>query len=58
MPAVLTIHEACAMLKISKWTLYRLIHARQLKTIKIGSRRVVPVESVRLLIDRLSEDNA
>jgi excisionase family DNA binding protein len=56
-PAVLTIREACAVLKISKWTLYRLIHSRQLKTVKIGSRRVVPVESIRRLVSNLSEEH-
>lgn len=55
-PSVLTISEACEVLKISKWTLYRLIHSQQLKTIKIGSRRVVSVESIRRFVSNLEEN--
>ncbi|MGH8902638.1 MAG: helix-turn-helix domain-containing protein [Egibacteraceae bacterium] len=55
-PAVLTVPEACAVLRISKWTLYQLIRSRQLITIKIGSRRVVPVTAIRALLERLSDE--
>jgi hypothetical protein len=41
------------MLRISKWSLYELIRSRQLETVKIGSRRVVPVAAVHALLDRL-----
>ena len=55
-PTVLTIPEACAALRISKWMLYQLIRSRQLGTIKIGSRRVVPLASIQALLDRLQEE--
>lgn len=38
---LLTVDEAAAYLRISKWSLYQLIHQRRLKTIKIGNRRLV-----------------
>jgi len=57
-PSVLTIQETCAVLRISKWTLYQLIRSRQLVTIKIGSRRVVPAAAIQALIDRLQEEGA
>lgn len=57
-PVVLTVPEACAMLRISRWTLYELIRSRQLETVKIGSRRVVPVSAVRVFIDRLRGEEA
>src|SRR5690349_17057902 len=43
--AVLTAREACDYLRISKWTLYRLIRSGQIKTMKIGSRRLVRRQS-------------
>ena len=55
-PTVLTIQEACAALRISKWTLYQLIRSRQLATIKIGSRRVVSAAAIQALLDRLQEE--
>lgn len=56
--ALLTVPEAARMLRISRWGLYRLIHSRQLTTIKIGARRLIPRKAVVSLIDRLAgEDN-
>jgi len=52
-PVVLTVVEACQVLRISRWMLYRLIHSRRLETIKIGRRRFVPAAAVQEFIDRL-----
>lgn len=57
-PTVLTIPEACAALKVSKWTIYQLIRSRQLGTMKIGSRRVVPLAAIEALIERLQAEEA
>ena len=50
---MLTVEEACQYLRISKWTLYRLIQTGTLKTIKIGSRRLVRQASLQAFIDQL-----
>jgi len=50
---VLTVAEACTVLRISKWTLYELIRSRKLQTVKIGARRVIPMSAVHALLDRL-----
>lgn len=40
---LLTVAEACERLRISRWTFYRLVQTKQLRTITIGrSRRVTP----------------
>lgn len=52
-PAVLTVQETCTTLRVSRWTVYRLIRSGQLQTIKLGRRRVVPTAAVRALVDRL-----
>jgi excisionase family DNA binding protein len=50
---LLTVSEACDRLRISRWMLYRLIQRRQLETIKIGSRRLVPVAGITALVEQL-----
>ncbi len=56
-PIVLTVKEACQVLRISRWTLYDLIRARSIETIKIGRSRRIPVSSVSKYIKRrLAED--
>lgn len=57
-PVVLTVDEACAVLKVSRWTLYRLIRSRQLLTIKIGRRRYVPRKAVYAMVERLSGEES
>jgi excisionase family DNA binding protein len=48
-----TVPEACQMLRISRWMLYRLIQTRRLTTIKIGSRRLIPTDEITSYIQRL-----
>jgi excisionase family DNA binding protein len=50
---VLSLDEAADRLRISRWTLYTLIRSNQLKTIKIGRRRLVPVDCLAECIDNL-----
>lgn len=52
---LLTVPEACEQLRISRWMLYRLIQTRQLRTVKIGSSRRVPVAALGELVDQLRE---
>ncbi|WP_084959566.1 helix-turn-helix domain-containing protein [Thermoactinospora rubra] len=52
---VLTVDEAAERLRVSRWTLYTLIRSKQLRTIKIGRRRLVPVDSLTECIHNLGE---
>ncbi len=56
--AVLNVTEACAELRVSRWTLYELIRSRKLSTIKIGRRRLIPREAVSTLVDQLRAEGA
>ena len=38
---LLTIDEAAERLRVSRWSVYNLIRANQLRTVKIGRRRLV-----------------
>lgn len=50
---VITVDEAAKKLRISRWTLYTLIRSNRLKTIKIGRRRLVPVDALTECVDNL-----
>jgi excisionase family DNA binding protein len=55
---VLTVDEAAERLRVSRWTLYNLIRSNQLRTIKIGRRRLVPVNALAECLDLLAEEAA
>lgn len=55
---VLTVNEAAERLRVSRWTIYTLIRSNQLRTIKIGRRRLVPVNSLTQCLDHLTEEAA
>jgi len=50
---LLTVAEACAELRVSKWTMYQYIRSRELATIKIRSRRLIPRSAIRELLEKL-----
>lgn len=50
---VITVDEAAKKLRISRWTLYTLIRSNRLKTIKIGRRRLIPVDALAECVDNL-----
>jgi excisionase family DNA binding protein len=45
-PAVLYVEEAAAALRLSRSVLYELIRSGQLRTVKQGRRRLVPVSAL------------
>lgn len=55
---LLTVQEAADRLRISRWSVYNLIRANQLRTIKIGRRRLVTPAALAECINLLAEDAA
>lgn len=55
---LLTTTEAAQRLGIGRSTLYDLIRTNRLRTVKIGARRLVPVESLGDVIALLLEEVA
>ena len=47
---LLTLPEACAELRVSKWTLYQFMRSRQLASIKLRRRRVIPGSAINELL--------
>ena len=52
-PILLTVTEACVVLRISRWSLYQLIRSRKLATVQIGRRRLIPRVALQALIEQL-----
>jgi excisionase family DNA binding protein len=55
---LLTMQEAAEWLRVSKWSVYSLIHANQLHTIKIGRRRLVSRKALDKCVKQLAKDAA
>jgi excisionase family DNA binding protein len=55
---LLTMQEAAEWLRVSKWSVYSLIHADQLHTIKIGRRRLVSRKALDECVKQLAKDAA
>lgn len=55
-PVLLTLDEARDVLRISRWSLYQLLHRGRLKTIHLGRRRMVDAADVRALLDELRQN--
>jgi len=52
---LLTVDEAAEQLRISRWTIYKLIRSEELKTLTIASRRFVTSEDVERFINQRRE---
>ena len=50
---LLGIHEVCRRLGIGRTALYEIIKNKQIRTVSIGKRRLVPVQALRDFITRL-----
>jgi len=55
---LLSMQEAAEWLRVSKWSVYSLIHANQLHTIKIGRRRLVSREALNECVKQLAKGAA
>ncbi|GAA1633259.1 hypothetical protein GCM10009733_032760 [Nonomuraea maheshkhaliensis] len=52
---VLTVDEAAERLRVSRWTLYNLIRSNQLRTFKVGRRRLIEADALAECIKTLAE---
>jgi excisionase family DNA binding protein len=55
-PLLLTVMEAVEVLSIGRTTLYRLMDAGDIRTVRVGSSRRVPMKSLEAYVDRLIEE--
>jgi excisionase family DNA binding protein len=52
-PLLLTVQQAAEMLGIGRSTIYELLAAGELRSIKLGGSRRIPVSAVREYVERL-----
>ena len=58
-PDMLTVPEAMAALKVSRWTLYCLIRSGELSSVIVNARcRRIPVAALNDYVTRLCEEAA
>ena len=55
---LLTMQEAADWQRVSRWSVYSLIHANQLRTIKIGRRRLVSLDALKECVAQLAKGAA
>jgi len=55
---LLTVQEAADRLRVSRWSLYNLIRANQLRTVKIGRRRLITPAALAECVELLGEEVA
>lgn len=55
---LLTVTEACDVLRISRWHIYQLINSRRLKTVRIDRRRLVAPDDLDAFIADLRTEGA
>jgi len=53
---LLSLEDACQILGIRQWSLYKLINTEKLKTVNIGARRFVTKQDLRNCIDALRSE--
>ncbi len=55
MPEILTVKEACQILKVSKTTLYRIVREKELKAIKVRKSIRIKKEDLISYIDNYGQ---
>jgi len=51
--SLLNLDEACRFLRIGRCSLYQLINANKLRTVKIGGRRLVSINALKEYVSSL-----
>ena len=57
-PVLYRVEEAAEALRLSRSVLYELIRSERLRTVKVGRRRLVPVDALRECVALLGDDVA
>lgn len=54
-PVLLTVPEVCDCLRVSRYTIYRLLNQRKLASVHVLKRRLVPLEALEDFLSREAE---
>lgn len=56
LPRLLSIPQVCRLLGVGRSSLYEMLSSRQLRSVKIGRRRLVPREAIDEFVAKLPSD--
>jgi len=54
---LLTVEEAAEILGVGRSTVYDMVRMRVLRSVKLGSRRRIPIAACQEMIDRLLDED-
>lgn len=54
-PKLLTVSEAAAELRVSRWMIYQLIRSQELKSLTIATRRLIAADDLESFIIKCKE---
>jgi len=57
-PILHSVQETARLLNVSKWQVYALINSRQLASIKIGRRRLIPSRAINELAEAAADGDS
>ena len=57
LPRLLSIPQACRVLGVGRSVLYQMLSSGQIRSVKIGRRRLVPREAIDEFVANLPTDN-
>jgi excisionase family DNA binding protein len=57
-PVLLTVEDAARAMAVGRTTIYQLLAARSLRSVKIGSARRIPLDAIRDYVADISAEQA
>ena len=55
-PLLLTINQVAAMLNLGRTKTYEIVRSGKIKSVKVGSRRLIPRQDVERFVEDISDD--
>jgi len=55
-PLLLTINQVAALLNLGRTKTYEIVRSGKIKSLKVGSRRLIRPEDVEIYVKRIAED--
>lgn len=56
--ASFTVKEGCQILGLSRSTLFKMIQDKEIQSVKIRGRRMIPADAIPILLARLQKEGA
>ena len=57
-PRLVSVQDACGALSIGRSGLFQLIAKNELRSVKLGARRLIPIEALDEFVERLQAEEA